>query len=353
MHSHLRARHPAEGADLGLSTNQPSMASFVTKRSKLDASRRAELTTSLISKMIAKDMLPISFVEGEGFRSSMAFVEFTVPSRKSITAKLEKLYGDNASELRTQLTSVEKVSLTTDSWTALTTESYVTVTCHYIRNWEIQSAVLQTKAMPERRTAENLANLLSTATEHWGIRGKVTACVHDNASNMVLANTERLEWESQPWFAHTLQLAINDGFKLQHINHVVAAASCLVSHFHHSTTATQALKQKQQLRGLPEHKLVHYCRTRWNSIHDMFHRLLEQRWAISAVLSDRAFTKLSDARALELTDDSWSVMEELIAVLQSLKCATTTLCGESGASISMVLSWCDCARGHLDFFFLF
>ena len=70
--------------------------------------------------MIAKDMLPISFVEGEGFPSLMAFVEpeFTVPSRKSITAKLEKLYDDNASELRTRLTSVEKLSLTTDSWTA-------------------------------------------------------------------------------------------------------------------------------------------------------------------------------------------------------------------------------------------
>lgn len=268
----------------------------------------------------------------------MAFVEpeFTVPSRKTITARLEKLFDANASELRTRLQSVEKLSLTTDSWTALTTESYITITCHYIHNWEIRSAVLQTKAMPERHTAENIASVLSTATEHWGINGKVIACVHDNASNMVLANTEHTEWDSQPCFAHSLQLAINDGFKLQNINHVVASASRLVSHFHHSTAATQALKQKQQLQHLPEHKLVQYCRTRWNSIHDMFQRLLEQRWATSAVLSDRTFTKLSDARTLELTDDSWSVMEELIPVLHSLKCATTALCGESGVSISMV-----------------
>uniref|UniRef100_A0A8C6TE01 BED-type domain-containing protein n=1 Tax=Neogobius melanostomus TaxID=47308 RepID=A0A8C6TE01_9GOBI len=335
MHSHMRAKHPCESG--GPSSQQQSIASFATRRRTCD-DRRAEQTASLISKMIAKDMLPISFVEGEGFRSLMAFVEpeFSVPSRKTITTRLEKLFDDKTSELRTQLTNVEKVSLTTDSWTALTTESYVTITCHYIQSWKIQSAVLQTKAMPERHTAENIANVLSTATDHWGIRGKVIACVHDNASNMIRVNTEHVEWDSQPCFAHSLQLAINDGFKLQHINNVVTSASRLVSHFHHSTTATQALKQKQQLQHLPEHKLIQYCRTRWNSIYDMFQRLLEQRWAISAVLSDRAFTKLSDARTLELTDNNWSVMEELMPVLHSLKHATTALCGESGVSISMV-----------------
>lgn len=42
-------------------------------------------------------MLPISFVEGEGFRNLMKFVEpeFAVMSRKTITARLEKLFDDN------------------------------------------------------------------------------------------------------------------------------------------------------------------------------------------------------------------------------------------------------------------
>lgn len=68
----------------------------------------------------------------------------------------------------------------------------------------------------------------------------------------------------------------------------------------------------------------------------MFERLLEQRWAVCAVLSDRAVTKLSDARTLDLADDSWTVMEELLPVLHSLKCATTASCGESTVSLSMI-----------------
>lgn len=65
---------------------------------------------ALITKMIAKDMLPISSVEGEGFRNLMEFVdpEFTVLSRKTITARLEKHFNDNVRELRSQLVSVEK-----------------------------------------------------------------------------------------------------------------------------------------------------------------------------------------------------------------------------------------------------
>ncbi|KAK5910468.1 hypothetical protein CesoFtcFv8_004300 [Champsocephalus esox] len=87
---------------------------------------------------------------------------------------------------------------------------------------------------------------------------------------------------------------------------------------------------------LPVHRLIQYCRTRWNSIYDMFDRLLEQRWAVAAVLSDRSVTTLSDARTLDLADDSWIVMEEMLPVLRSLKCATTALCGESGVSSSMI-----------------
>ncbi len=72
--------------------------------------------------------------------------------------KLEKLYDSNACALRSRLTSVEKVSLTTYSWTALTSESYVTVTCHHFSKWKTQSAALHTKAMLEQHTAENLVN---------------------------------------------------------------------------------------------------------------------------------------------------------------------------------------------------
>lgn len=215
----------------------------------------------------------------------------------------------------------------------------MTITCHYITDADRKkmcSAVLQTRVMEERHTAENLAAVLTSAVEEWGLTGKIMACVHDNASNITVANQHLLEWESVPCFAHTLQLAINDGFKAQAMHHLIGACNRLVSHFHHSTVATAALKKKQELQQLPCHKLIQSCKTRWNSVSDMMERLHEQRWAITAVLSDRTVTKLADARTLELTDASWSTLEDILPVLESLKTATTALCSESCVSVSMV-----------------
>lgn len=69
--------------------------------------------------------------------------------------------------------------------------------------------------------------------------------MHDNASDIVLSNVPRyIAWESVNCFAYMLQVAINDGFSGS-INHVIVAASRLVVHFHHSTTAARALERKQ------------------------------------------------------------------------------------------------------------
>ena len=48
-------------------------------------------------------------------------------------------------------------------------------------------------------------------------------------------------------------------------------------------------------------------------------------------------TKLADARTLELEDEMWKSIEEILPSLKSLKLATTALCTETHESRSMVL----------------
>ena len=68
----------------------------------------------------------------------------------------------------------------------------------------------------------------------------------------------------------------------------------------------------------------------------MFDRLVEQRWAVVAVLSDRTVTKLQDARVLELKEEHWKLMEDTQPVLAALKCATTVTSAEKDVSISNI-----------------
>ena len=63
------------------------------------------------------------------------------------------MYSEAAASLREILSLVEKVAITTIAWTVLTTELYVTV--HFFSDWVVQSAIMQTRSMPERHTAVN------------------------------------------------------------------------------------------------------------------------------------------------------------------------------------------------------
>lgn len=87
---------------------------------------------------------------------------------------------------------------------------------------------------------------------------------------------------------------------------------------------------------LPKHQLIQSVKTRWNSMCDMFGRLLEQRWAVTAVLSDRTVTRLQDARTLKMRDEYWQIMVEIAPVLETLKCATTIMSTEKNVSISNI-----------------
>ena len=56
----------------------------------------------------------------------------------------------------------------------------------------------------------------------------------------------------------------------------------------------------------------------------MFERLVELRWPVCAVLSDRTVVKPADAKTLELEDNHWQLMSDL----KPLQIATSVLSAE-------------------------
>ena len=86
--------------------------------------------------------------------------------------------------------------------------------------------------------------------------------------------------------------------------------------------------------GSPQRKLQQDCPTRWNSTYYMIRSLLENRWPVTAVLSDEAVTQRK-YRYLDLSSENWIVLEEL--VLEPLEVATVFLSKEVNVSLSAVL----------------
>lgn len=85
--------------------------------------------------------------------------------------------------------------------------------------------------------------------------------------------------------------------------------------------------------GIPEHKLIQDVSVRWNSSYHMISRLIEQRWSLTATLSDPEVTQRAK-HFLDLKPEQWSLLEELEQALKPFDCATVYLSRESYVTLS-------------------
>ncbi|KAK1900659.1 Zinc finger BED domain containing protein 1 [Dissostichus eleginoides] len=291
--------------------------------------------------MLVNDIRLISMVEDEGFKQMVTTFHpgYTLPSRTHFTKLMEGKYEATFGKLKDALKATKnKIALTTDAWTSVATEAYLGITCHFISDdWELNSFCLTTMPLEERHTGTNIAAWIEQAVERFEIPlSKVVAVVHDNGSNVVLAANilqEKHGWVSVRCTGHTLQLVINRALKHPQISKALGAARCLVEHFKSSELASSKLKTKQKQMGTPEHKLVQDVSTRWNSTYYMVTRLLEQRWPLTATLSDPAVTQRGK-HYLDLKADQWTLLDELAKALQAFECATVYLSGENYVTVS-------------------
>ena len=201
------------------------------------------------------------------------------------------------------------------------------------------SCVLQTKAFPERHTGQNIADSIGSIVRSFDIDPTtVVAVVHDSAANAELAGELMVQsnnWASVQCVAHLLQLCINEGLEISTISRAVAAARKLVGHFKHSALATTQLKIRQERMSITPCKLKQDCPTRWNSTLYMIKTLLSNRWPVSAVLSDETVTK-RQYRYLDLRNEQWELLEELVKPLQFFETATVYLSADINVSSSCV-----------------
>lgn len=223
-------------------------------------------------------------------------------------------------ELQLKLSQSACVALTTDSWTSV--------------NWEMQSFVLQKRILNEDHTGKNIGQLLCDACSEWTIADKSPALVTDNARNMIAAGKAAGFTPHITGFAHTLNLVSQKAMKVNNAERLSAKVRQIVSFFHRSSTATCTLKEKQQILGLPLHKLKQDVCTRWNSSVEILERFLEQQTAILATLMSKNLRRGTEVHTLSETDISNA--EGIVKVMAPIKIASTMMCEENQPTVSVI-----------------
>ena len=169
--------------------------------------------TKAVAYHIAKDMAPIATVEQAGFIQLLKTMNprYQLPSRHYFAREvLPKMYTEIRATLAARLAKVCDYALTTDMWSSRTCDPYMSVTVHFMEDWEMKSACLQTSYFPQDHTAEHIAEALQEAILNWNLNPSgLVAVTTDNGSNVVKA-LQLTKWPRMQCFGHRLHLAIGE-----------------------------------------------------------------------------------------------------------------------------------------------
>ena len=199
--AHLERKHPASVTKPATrskqeegSQAQQSMRSFVQAQpcsSKPCSVNTQREITRILSRWPWLDMRPIAIVRDRGLKELLAFIEpnYQLPSTTHVSTLIRKQFHDGKAALSEQLVQAKSIALTTDIWTSKATQAFATTTGHVLNNdWELVSCVLETIHFPGSHTGIRISEQIKGSLTSYGIPPeKISAVVHDEAANVVLA----------------------------------------------------------------------------------------------------------------------------------------------------------------------
>ena len=173
---------------------------------------------------------------------------YSTPVANTVKKYLDLQYLSEKMKLQKELQQQVAVGLTYDFWTSNTTQSYITTTAHYIDiNWILRHPVLATRRLLGHHTGKFINSALQEIAQEFHVNTKIAGLTTDNASNMKKAASLQefitCSDAAVNCVAHTLQLAVENGLKVEAIQMATAEARKCVTHFHKLGIAHDALEQ--------------------------------------------------------------------------------------------------------------
>lgn len=208
---------------------------------------RAREISEAIAEWLVTDMLPLTTIEGKGFKKMIRVLEsrYTIPSRNHIVEKhILPKYHETREKVKEEMSLSNRHAVTTDGWQSNATESFVTYTCHFITpDLVLKSRLLDTLHTPGSHSGLRLSEELNKVVTSWGL--KDPAVVTDNAKNVVNAvGLSKLPHVGCA--AHTLNLVVNKALAVPEVAELVTKGRHIVSYFKMSALKTDMLFKEEE-----------------------------------------------------------------------------------------------------------
>ncbi|XP_056641517.1 E3 SUMO-protein ligase ZBED1 [Diorhabda sublineata] len=313
-----------------------------------DGDKNKQITQS-IAKMICRDSLPYSMVEGTGFKNLMKTVAplYKVPCRKTITNLIDTKYEEKKIIIKEKLRSVKNVCLTLDEWKDMQLRSFLGVSVHFIENYKMKTINIACEPLHDNHRGEYLSEVILKVCENWGLsHEKIVSVTTDNGSNIVKAIEITFgRAKHVRCLAHTLNLVVENAVNSSEIKLFLDKVRKIVTWFHQSGVGAEELRQIQMQQGVPEGKLKHLIgdvSTRWNSQLFMIERFVSMSSMIGSILINHPNAPQM-LQANEIV-----VLKKIGKVLKPFHNVTEEMSAEKYVTASKAIPIIKCLRALLD-----
>ncbi|KAF8108440.1 hypothetical protein N665_0109s0061 [Sinapis alba] len=320
------------------SESQAPGATAITSDGKLTSAKVSEdVFRNASNELLVLAELPLSFIESVAWRHFCNRVNLYTPhSRRTATRDIVKMYVSRKAALKNWFKSTkQRVSLTTDIWTAQATgASYMVITVHFVDgNWQLRKLIIGFKYITDHR-GHSIANVLLECLAEWGIQ-KVFTITVDNATANTSAlrrfqgefstrGNEALVMEGEflhvRCAAHIINLIVKDG--LAEIGDNVLAIRNAVQYVRSSTPRLKSFELRVESGKMTRGSLPLDVKTRWNSTFLMLQRAMKFRLAFDKMeAEDRLYndhfneTENGNKRIGPPAIDDWNVVQRLVKFL--------------------------------------
>ena len=340
MNYHIKTKHPDHPCNFmppikkaheggkglvgegGAGQFSPHSPSPLCSAPKLDS---IKYVCKAVTQWIIKDLLPVSVVEGDGFREMMAKVDPRIsnclPSRQLVENEIELRYAlvRQTTGLHTQ--SFHHGCLAMEEWTSASNDTYMTVNMHTITDdWVAKNFLLRTFRDSDPHSPDTVAEEISMIRARWNLSTDGFGTLVTNSPGTSAAVT---------CFDKVIQECVEQGLKVSGISEAVVSARQIVNFCEQGASYDTMLHHKL---GVSEN-LLREDTNKWHTTYTMLQCLLSHREAIEALSHST-----SNAGTIQIypSDDLWLQIRQIVDAMKPLSAALTALGAKNNSCVSTV-----------------
>ncbi|XP_014241140.1 zinc finger BED domain-containing protein 1-like isoform X2 [Cimex lectularius] len=294
-----------------------------------------------IAEFVILDLQNPDIVEGKGFQRLIGTLKSPceIPSKALLTDDLiPKIFDVVKEQVNIEVSTLtSNISLSVEDWYSSSGDCYSTVSIHFITNKENE---LQTRVLSTIYCSD-------VDTLHWGAQfdaimdefnikvDKVKAIVVASDRDDTIDSLVARGYTIIPCFSYTLQVCARTIFEKDDVLEVLKKCRALVAHISRNSTAMAELRLQDNLHQLEDSPLTLDNANGWMSTLTMIEHLQARRTVLSSIY-DCLTSTICLTNSLELTEDDWQVLNDVVSVLSPFKLTISTLVEEKNPLISIL-----------------